>query len=76
MEINILYSMFDRKINFHQMESFRIQERDSGNVDYHAKRINELQETYSQLKNYITNGSNDGCDFEIFCDINISMVQK
>ncbi len=74
--INILYSIYDRKINFHQLESFRIQERNSGNADFHTKRILELQESYSLLKNYINKGDSEGFDFQIFCDIKISMVKK
>lgn len=73
---NILHSIFDKKINFHQLESFRIQERNSGNADYHTKRILVLQETYSLLKQYINGGSTEGYDFKIFCEVQISKVKK
>ena len=74
--INILYALFDSKIKFHQLESFRIQEKNSGNTEFHEKRIGELNKTYAAVKEVIRKASNANKNLEIKCNIEISTVVK
>lgn len=74
--INILYALFDSKIKFHQLESFRIQERNSGNVEHHEKRIAELKASYKEVKELISKASQEDMQLDINCDINITLCKK
>jgi hypothetical protein len=74
--INILYALFDSKIKFHQLESFRILEKNSGNVEHHEKRILELNKAYASVKDIIRNASNDNMNLEIHCGIEIFPVKR
>lgn len=53
--INILFTLFNSKINFHQLEAFRIQET-SGNIKIstqHEQRTLELKEAYLLIKSIV-----------------------
>ncbi|MBL7936020.1 MAG: hypothetical protein JNM51_09475 [Bacteroidia bacterium] len=73
---SILNALFSSKINFHQLESFRIQEKNSGNVDYHHHRIEELKSAYSEIKNIIDTASSNGYNLKIQSNVELSFVKK
>ena len=73
---NILFALFNSKINFHELESFRIQEQNYSNRDYikHDERVVQLRQAYSYLKTIITDASNDNMDLEIHGTVIIKPV--
>ena len=75
---NILFALFNSKINFHQLESFRIQERNFKNRDNikHEERVEELKEAYKFLKTLINEASNDNMDLEIHGTITLIPVVR
>ena len=75
---NILFALFNSKINFHQLESFRIQERNFKNRDNikHEERVEELKEAYKVLKALINEASDENMDLEIHGTIILKPVVR
>ena len=75
---NILFALFNSKINFHQLESFRIQERNFKNRDNirHEERVEELKEAYKFFKTLINEASDGDMDLEIHVTITIKPVVR
>lgn len=75
---NILFSLFNSKINFHQLESFRAQELNSSNneVSQHEQRAVELKEAYLLMKAVVNNASKNNMDLEIHGNIEIKAVKR
>ncbi len=75
---NILFALFNSKINFHQLESFRIQERNFKNRDNikHEERVEELKEAYKVLKALINEASDENMDLEIHGTIMLKPVVR
>ena len=75
---NILFTLFNSKINFHQLESFRIQERNFKNRDNikHEERVEELKEAYKVLKALINEASDENMDLEIHGTIMLKPVVR
>ena len=75
---NILFALFNSKINFHQLESFRIQERNFKNRDNikHEERVEELKEAYKVLKALINEASDENMDLEIHGTIMLKPVAR
>lgn len=76
--INILFALFNSKINFHQLESFKIQERNSNNKNFlqHENRIVELKEAYLLMKAMIKEASDDNMDLQIHGNIKIKAIKR
>jgi hypothetical protein len=74
--LNILFTLFNSKINFHQLEAFRIQIKNTGNIDYHHKRIIELQKSYMSIKEIIENNFSENLEFDINCIIELKPIKK
>ncbi|MBK8366779.1 MAG: hypothetical protein IPL10_04995 [Bacteroidetes bacterium] len=75
---NILFALFNSKINFHQLESFRIQERNFKNRDNikHEERVEELKDAYKVLKALINDASDENMDLEIHGTIILKPVVR
>jgi len=75
---NVLFALFNSKINFHQLESFRIQEKNFVNPDSrkHEERVEELKQAYKYLKGIVNEASNDGMDLEIHGTIIMKPVER
>jgi hypothetical protein len=75
---NILFALFNSKINFHQLESFRIQEQNFSNRDCikHDQRAVELRDAYLFLKSIINSASDDSMDLEIHGTIIMQPVKR
>lgn len=75
---NILFTLFNSKINFHQLESLRIQERNSKDKDYvkHETRVIQLKQAHDLLKKVITNASDKNMDLEIHGTIILKPVER
>lgn len=75
---NILFALFNSKINFHQLESFRIQEKNYVNRESirHEERVQELKEAYKYLKNIVNEASNEDMDLEIHGTIIMKAVKR
>lgn len=73
---NILFSLFNSKINFHVLESYRIQENNYKNRSHikHDERAAQLREAYAFMKSIITDASNNNMDLEIHGTIIIKPV--
>ena len=76
--INILFALFNSKIKFHQLESFKIQERNINNKSFiqHENRIVELNESYLLLKSMVKMVSDKNMDLEIHGNIEIKPIKK
>jgi len=76
--INILFALFNSKINFHQLESFRIQETsyDAKTSSQHEQRAIELKEAYLLMKTIVNSASDNNMDLEIHGDIEIKQVKR
>jgi hypothetical protein len=76
--INILFALFNSKINFHQLESFRIQESSSLNNGFnqHEQRAVELKEAYLLMKAIVKNASEHNMDLEIHGNIEIKPIKR
>lgn len=74
--LNILFALFNSKMNFHQLESFSNQIKNSGNLDYHQKRILELQKSYISIKEIIDTRIDENIEFNINCNIEITPIKK
>ena len=76
--INILFALFNSKINFHQLESFRIQESSSLNNGFnqHEQRAVELKEAYLLMKAIVNNASKENMDLEIHGNIEIKPIKR
>jgi len=76
--INILFSLFNSKINFHQLESFRMQEKNglNNNFNQHEQRAIELKEAYLLMKAIVNNASENNMDLEIHGNIEIVPVER
>lgn len=53
----MLFSLINSKINFHQIEKFTIQEKTSGDVSHSEKRIGELKALYRDVEIVLSNAS-------------------
>jgi hypothetical protein len=53
----MLFSLINSKINFHQIEKFTIQEKTSGDVSHSEKRINELKALYREVEIVLSNAT-------------------
>jgi hypothetical protein len=75
---NILFALFNSKINFHQLESLRIQEQNFSNKNYikHDERVVELREAYKVLKSLINEASDKNMDLQIHSTIIIKPVNR
>ena len=75
---NILFALFNSKINFHQLESFRIQEKNFKNRDSikHEERVEELKEAYKFFKTLINEASDENMDLEIHGTIILKPVVR
>lgn len=76
--INMLFALFNSKINFHQLESFRIQETNSLNNGFnqHEQRAVELKEAYLLMKAIVNNASEENMDLEIHGSIEIKPIKR
>lgn len=76
--INVLFALFNSKINFHQLESFRIQETNSLNNGFnqHEQRAVELKEAYLLMKAIVNNASEENMDLEIHGSIEIKPIKR
>jgi hypothetical protein len=76
--INILFALFNSKINFHQLESFRIQETSGlkNRVNHHEQRALELKEAYLLMKAIVNNASENNMDLEIHGSIEIKPIKR
>jgi hypothetical protein len=76
--INILFALFNSKINFHQLESFRIQEINSDNKKFiqHNQRALELKEAYLLLKSVANDAEKKNMEIKIHGNIEIKQVKK
>lgn len=70
----ILNALVGNKIKFHNVESFRIQERHNGDVAHSEKRVKELTAVKSDLKELIEYAKENNLDFKINCRVNIELV--
>lgn len=76
--INILFALFNSKINFHQLEAFRINETNN-NISMsvqHEQRALELKEAYLLIKSIVNNASDNNMDLEIHGDIRIKQIKR
>ncbi len=76
--INILFALFNSKINFHQLESFRLQELSGSynRFNQHEQRALELKESYLLMKAIVNNASNNNLDLEINGSIEIKPIVR
>ncbi len=76
--INILFALFNSKVNFHQLESFRIQETSNNSrlSSQHEQRALELKEAYLLMKSIINKASEKNMDLEIHGNIEIVPVER
>jgi hypothetical protein len=76
--INILFALFNSKINFHQLESFRIQETNHNSrlSSQHEQRAIELKEAYLLMKSIVKLASDNNMDLEIHGNIDIVPVKR
>ena len=76
--INILFTLFNSKINFHQLESFRIQERNINNKSFlqHENRIVELKEAYLLMQTIAKKASDENMDLEIQGNLKIKAIKR
>ena len=76
--INILFALFNSKINFHQLESYKIQERNSNNKGFlqYENRIVELKESYLLMKAMIKQDSEKNMNFQIHGKIKIKSEKQ
>lgn len=70
----ILIALVGNKIKFHNVESFRIQERHNGNIAHSEKRVKELTTVKENLKELIAYAKENNLDFKIDCSVNIELV--
>ncbi len=70
----ILIALVSNKIKFHNVDSFRIQERFNGNISHSEKRVKELTAVKETLKELIADAKENNLDFKINCTVNIELV--
>ena len=56
--------------------AFRIYEKNSGNVDHHQQRIEELKSSYSEIKKIINEASDAGYNLEIRSTVEVNIISK
>tara|TARA_R110002049_G_scaffold7173_2_gene42565 strand:- start:6466 stop:6759 length:294 start_codon:yes stop_codon:yes gene_type:complete len=72
----LLIALVGNKIKYHNVESFRIQERHNGDVAHSEKRVRELTEVKEDLKELIAFAMENELDFKIDCSVNIELVPE
>lgn len=74
--VNILFALFNSKINYHNLESFRIQELINTNFEHHDQRAKELKNDYLLIKKQINEASEQGCHLSIKSNVEIELIPK
>lgn len=72
--IHILFTLFNSKINYHNLQSFKITELAGSKFENHKSRADELKEDYLKIKKIINQASEQGCDLKIKSTIEIKPI--
>lgn len=72
----VLFPLINSKINYHNLELFSAEIRSGNSLEKSEKRVAYLKKSVSELHELIKNAAKDGCDFQLDCDINITIVPK
>lgn len=72
---NILMSLFNNKIDYHQLESFSNQIRLGNDISFSQNRINDLIQSVENIKEMVEEATAKGKRLKIDGIINISFVE-
>lgn len=72
----VLISLFESKINFHDVSAFSIAERTGKKSPLHIKRSNELKKSLKQVLRTIDLAAKQNMLLDITCDVNIKRKPK
>lgn len=73
---NILFDLVNSKINFHQMESFGITVRSSGDTSFHENRIKQLTQTNVDIRKVLDYAAENNLRLKINGTIEIKFVNE
>jgi hypothetical protein len=73
---SILFTLVNSKINFHQMQSFGITVRTSGDTSFHQKRIKELAQTNVDIRKVIDYATENHLQLRINGTIEINFINE
>lgn len=70
----LLFSLINSKIQFHQTEKFAIREKTSGDVSHSEKRISELKALYREMEVIVSKASDTSKRLKIESNITFELV--
>jgi len=73
---SILFALINSKINFHQMESFGITVRSSGDTSFHENRIKQLAQTNRDIKKVMDYATENNLRLKINGTIEIKLINE
>ena len=73
---SILFTLVNSKINFHQMESFGITVRSSGDTSFHENRIKQLTQSNVDIRRVIEYAAENNLRLKITSNIEIKFVNE
>ena len=74
--MNVLMTLFNSKINYHQLESFSNQIRSGGDVSSSQKRIQSLKDSMETIKAILNQADLEGKQLKIEGLIQITFVDE
>jgi len=72
----ILFSLVNSKINFHNHEIFSNQERFNADVSHSVNRIAELKEVHEEIKRQLVFAKENGLKLKVKSSVDIVFVKK
>ena len=72
----MLFPLVNSKINYHNLELFSAEIRSGGTIEKSKNRISYLKKSVEDLHILIKEAAKNDCDFQINCDINITIIPK
>ncbi|HET8827888.1 MAG TPA: hypothetical protein VFM79_01040 [Pelobium sp.] len=72
--IDVLFSLINEKIRFHNLHILGIKEGRSGDKTLHEKRLEELLETKKMISNFVTNAESGTKKISIDGIINLKIT--
>jgi hypothetical protein len=73
---NILFSLINSKMNYHNIQAFSIEGRFNGDVAHLNKRVEALKSASEDLKEVLDYASENRLELKIDGVINIELVEK
>lgn len=72
----VLFSLLNSKIKYHQQQAFSISERNVGNIAYSENRIEELNQAREKVVQFMNEEFEDGYSIQIDGIITIKVMQN